>query len=68
MYGTCQLHQTEVVKRVCRKMNNPKNPKLTKCAVCRKSIKGKWWMQISHRVYCIEHFKEGIKKHDKKKK
>lgn len=49
-------------------MNNPKNPKLTRCAICKTSIKGKWWIQISHNVYCILHFKLGIKKHDKKRK
>lgn len=37
------------------------NYKMTRCTKCGTRIVGKWWIQIGHRVWCINHYKIGIK-------
>lgn len=43
-------------------MNNPKNPKLYRCGACKKDLRGKWFMQIKHNIFCVEHYKQVLKK------
>lgn len=46
-------------------MNNPKNPKLFRCGACKKDIRGLWWVQISHNVFCKKHYKRAFNKLNK---
>lgn len=34
---------------------------MTKCSKCKKSIVGEWWIQIKYKVWCVKHYKLGLK-------
>jgi len=47
-------------------MQSPLNPKTQRCGACNKAIGGHFWMQVGHRVFCVEHFRKALRKYKKK--